>query len=68
MAKAQAVLYFVPVNNLKNSHVALACSYQGKLKLTMTGTWDIHLHVKDAAGNTVAGGEELSDLYLTVII
>lgn len=43
-------------------------SYQGKLNLTMTGTWDIHLHVKDAAGNTVAGGEELSDLYFTVII
>ena len=43
-------------------------SYQGKLNLTMTGIWDIHLHVKDAAGNTVAGGEELSELYWTIAI
>lgn len=43
-------------------------SYKGKLNLTMTGTWDIHLNVKDAEGNTVAGGEELSDLYWTVNI
>lgn len=43
-------------------------SYQGKLNLTMTGVWDIHLHVKDADGNTVAGGEELSDLYWTISI
>ena len=43
-------------------------SYQGKLNLTMTGLWDIHLHVKDAEGNTVAGGEELSDLYLSIVI
>lgn len=41
-------------------------SYQGTLNLSMTGTWDIHLHVKDAEGNTVAGGEGLSDLYWTV--
>jgi hypothetical protein len=34
----------------------------------MTGTWDIHLHIKDADGNTVAGGEGLSDLYWTVSI
>ena len=43
-------------------------SYQGQLNLTMTGIWDIHLHVKDAAGNTVAGGEELSELYWTISI
>lgn len=43
-------------------------SYQGKLNLTMTGVWDIHLNVKDATGNTVAGGEELSDLYWTISI
>ena len=43
-------------------------SYQGQLNLTMTGVWDIHLHVKDAAGNTVAGGEELSELYWTIAI
>ena len=43
-------------------------SYQGQLNLTMTGVWDIHLHVRDAAGNTVAGGEELSELYWTIVI
>ena len=43
-------------------------SYQGKLNLTMTGVWDIHLNVKDADGNTVAGGAELSDLYWTINI
>ena len=43
-------------------------SYKGLLNLTMTGTWDIHLHIKDADGNTVAGGEGLSDLYWTVSI
>jgi hypothetical protein len=43
-------------------------SYQGKLNLTMTGVWDIHLHVKDTSGKTVAGGELLSDLYWTVSI
>lgn len=43
-------------------------SYQGKLNLTMTGVWDLHLHVKDAADNTVAGGEELSELYWTISI
>lgn len=43
-------------------------SYQGLLNLTMTGVWDIHLNVKDATGNTVAGGEELSDLYWTISI
>jgi hypothetical protein len=43
-------------------------NYQGKLNLTMTGIWDIHLHVKDTSGKTVAGGELLSDLYWTVSI
>ena len=43
-------------------------SYQGKLNLSMTGVWDIHLNVKDAEGNTIAGGEELSDLYWTINI
>lgn len=43
-------------------------SYRGQLNLTMTGVWDIHLHVKDATGNTVAGGEELSELYWTIAI
>lgn len=43
-------------------------SYQGKLNLTMTGVWDIHLHVKDASGKTVAGGEGLSELYWTISI
>lgn len=43
-------------------------SYQGKLNLTMTGVWDIYLHVKDASGKTVAGGEGLSELYWTISI
>ena len=43
-------------------------SYQGKLNLSMTGVWDIHLNVKDAEGKTIAGGEELSDLYWTINI
>ena len=36
-------------------------SYQGSINLTMTGRWRIHLTVKDAQGNVVAGGDELSD-------
>ena len=36
-------------------------SYQGKINLTMTGRWRIHLTVKDAQGNVVAGGDELTD-------
>ena len=43
-------------------------SYQGTLNLTMTGLWRIHLTVKDAQGNVVAGGEELSTLYWDVTI
>jgi len=31
--------------------------YQGKLNLTMTGRWDIHLVIKDNEGNIVAGAE-----------
>lgn len=44
-------------------------SYQGTINLTMTGLWRIHLTVKDAKGNVVAGGEEeLSSLYWDVTI
>ena len=43
-------------------------SYQGTINLTMTGLWRIHLTVKDADGNVVAGGEELSSLYWDVTI
>lgn len=47
-------------------------SYLGTLNLTMTGLWRIHLTVKDANGNIVAGGDDLdsgfSSLYLDVTI
>lgn len=43
-------------------------SYKGNINLTMTGLWRIHLTVKDAQGNVVAGGEELSSLYWDVTI
>ena len=47
-------------------------SYQGNINLTMTGLWRIHLTVKDAQGNIVAGGNELangfSSLYWEVTI
>ena len=43
-------------------------SYQGTINLTMTGLWRIHLTVKDADGNVVACGEELSSLYWDVTI
>ena len=44
-------------------------SYQGTINLTMTGLWRIHLTVKDAKGNVVAGGEEeLSSLYWDVTL
>lgn len=36
-------------------------SYQGTVNLTMTGRWRIHLMVKDAQGNIVAGGDDLTD-------
>ncbi|MBR1548415.1 MAG: hypothetical protein IJ637_06795 [Prevotella sp.] len=38
-------------------------SYQGALNLTMTGLWRLHLTVRDAKGDFVAGGDELSDGY-----
>ena len=38
-------------------------SYQGTVNLTMTGRWRIHLTVKDAQGNVVAGGDELDEGY-----
>ena len=43
-------------------------SYAGTINLTMTGLWRIHLTVRDAEGNIVAGGEELSTLYWDVTI
>ena len=47
-------------------------SYAGTINLTMTGLWRIHLTVKDAEGNIVAGGDDLSDgfssLYFDVTI
>ena len=43
-------------------------SYVGTINLTMTGLWRIHLTVRDAQGNVVAGGEELSSLYWDVTI
>ena len=43
-------------------------SYAGTINLTMTGLWRIHLTVKAAQGNIVAGGEELSSLYWDVTI
>lgn len=36
-------------------------SYQGTVNLTMTGLWRIHLTVKDANGNIVAGGDTEND-------
>ena len=36
-------------------------SYQGNINLTMTGSWRIHLTVKDAQGNIVAGGDDQKD-------
>lgn len=38
-------------------------SHQGTINLTMTGLWRIHLTVRDAGGNIVAGGDDLSDGY-----
>ena len=35
--------------------------YEGKLNLTMTGRWHIHLTVYDAEGKTVAGDENKHD-------
>ena len=38
-------------------------SYQGTVNLTMTGRWRIHLTVKNAQGNVVAGGDDLDEGY-----
>ncbi|MCR4769808.1 MAG: FixH family protein [Bacteroidaceae bacterium] len=38
-------------------------SYQGSIKLTMTGLWRIHLTVRDKNGNVVAGGDTQSNGY-----
>ena len=38
-------------------------SYLGTINLTMTGLWRIHLTVRDAQGNVVAGGDDQSDGY-----
>lgn len=38
-------------------------SYQGTINLTMTGLWRIHLSVRNAEGDVVAGGDDLSDGY-----
>lgn len=40
--------------------------YEGKLNLTMTGRWHIHLTVRDTEGNPVAGGGEEANLYWSV--
>lgn len=46
--------------------------YEGKLNLSMTGLWNIHLVVKDKDGNIVAGGDNdssgYSSLYWTITI
>ena len=38
-------------------------SYQGMVNLTMTGRWRIHLTVKDAQSDIVAGGDDLEEGY-----
>ncbi|MBR6820317.1 MAG: FixH family protein [Bacteroidaceae bacterium] len=38
-------------------------SYKGYINLTMTGQWRIHLTVRDAQGNIVAGGDNLDSGY-----
>jgi hypothetical protein len=47
-------------------------SYSGRLNLTMTGRWNIHLVVKDEDGNIVAGGTNddsgYSNLYWSIHI
>lgn len=37
--------------------------YVGTINLTMTGLWRIHLTIRDADGNIVAGGDDLDDGY-----
>jgi len=41
-------------------------SYQGTVNLTMTGRWRIHLAIKDAQGNVVAGGDDLTDGFSSI--
>jgi len=63
-------------NHTSPDNVALTLqadgSYQGTVNLTMTGRWRIHLTVKNAAGDVVAGGDNLSEgfssLYFEVTI
>lgn len=47
-------------------------SYKGSINLTMTGLWRIHLTVRDAQGNVVAGGDDqksgFSSLYWDVTL
>lgn len=43
-------------------------SYQSTLNLTMTGLWRLHLTVKDIQGNTLAGGDNLSDGYSSLYL
>ena len=54
-------------NHTSPDNVALTLqadgSYQGTVNLTMTGRWRIHLAIKDAQGNVVAGGDDLADGY-----
>ena len=38
-------------------------TYKGFVNLTMTGQWRIHLTVRDAQGNIVAGGDNLDGGY-----
>jgi len=37
--------------------------YSGTINLTMTGLWRIHLTIRDAEGNIVAGGDDLDNGY-----
>ena len=63
-------------NHTSPDNVALTLqadgSYRGTINLTMTGLWRIHLTVKDAQGNVVAGGDDMeggySSLYWDVTI
>lgn len=45
--------------------------HEGKLNLTMSGRWDIHLTVRDSEGHLLAGSETVGgsgDLYWSIII
>jgi len=43
-------------------------SYRSTLNLTMTGLWRLHLTVRDTQGNTLAGGDDLSDGYSSLYL